>query len=67
MERLLMARDDVLFTLTLRLARFLAAKGESVNWLDVARLLLTKDREAQQAVRLKIAGDYYRYQKTDKD
>ncbi|MFZ1830288.1 MAG: type I-E CRISPR-associated protein Cse2/CasB [Candidatus Competibacteraceae bacterium] len=67
LERLLMARDDVLYTLTLRLARFLAAKGESVNWLDLARLLLTKDREAQQAVRLKIAGDYYRHQKTDKD
>lgn len=67
LERLLNARDEVLYTLMLRLARFLAAKGESVNWLDLARLLLTRDREAQQAVRLKIAGDYYRYQKTDKD
>lgn len=67
LERLLMARDDVLYTLTLRLARFLAAKGENVNWLDLANLLLTKDREAQEGVRLKIAGDYYRHQKTDKD
>lgn len=67
LERLLVAQDDVLYTLTLRLARFLAAKGESVNWLDLANLLLTKDHDKQQAVRLKIAGDYYRHQKTDKD
>lgn len=67
LERLLMARDDVLLTLTLRLVRFLAAKGESVNWLDLAKLLLTKDRDEQQTIRLKIASDYYRHQKTDKD
>ncbi|MDV7391551.1 type I-E CRISPR-associated protein Cse2/CasB, partial [Arthrospira platensis SPKY1] len=67
LERLLAAQDDVLHTLTLRLARFLAAKGESVNWLDLANLLLAKDRDKQEAARLKIARDYYRYQKPEKD
>ena len=65
LERLLAAQDDVLHTLTLRLARFLAAKGESVNWLDLANLLLAKDRDKQEAARLKIARDYYRYQKPE--
>ncbi|MCB1776421.1 MAG: type I-E CRISPR-associated protein Cse2/CasB [Candidatus Competibacteraceae bacterium] len=67
LERLLAAQDEVLYTLTLRVARFLAAKGESVNWLDLARLLLTQDREKREAVRLQIAGDYYRHQKNEKD
>lgn len=67
LERLLATQDDVLYTLTLRVARFLAAKGESVNWLDLAQLLLAQDREKREAVRLKIAGDYYRYQNNEKD
>jgi CRISPR system Cascade subunit CasB len=67
LERLLAAQDDVLYTLTLRLARFLAAKGESVNWLDLGNLLLARDRDKQEAARLKIARDYYRYQKPEKD
>lgn len=62
LERLLAAQDEVLHTLTLRVARFLAAKGESVNWLDLANLLLAQDRDKHEAVRLKIAGDYYRHQ-----
>ncbi|HCB12600.1 MAG TPA: type I-E CRISPR-associated protein Cse2/CasB [Gammaproteobacteria bacterium] len=67
LERLLAAQDDVLYTLTLRVARFLAAKGESVNWLDLAQLLLAQDRDKREAVRLKIAGDYYRHQNNEKD
>ena len=67
LERLLAAQDDVLYTLTLRVARFLAARGESVNWLDLAQLLLAQDREKREVVRLKIAGDYYRYQNNEKD
>jgi CRISPR system Cascade subunit CasB len=67
LERLLAAQDEVLYTLTLRLARFLAAQGESVNWLDLAQLLLAQDREKRETVRLKIAGDYYRHQQNEKD
>lgn len=68
LERLLAAQDDVLYTLTLRLARFLAAKGESVNWLDLARLLLTTpNTEAHEKACFQIAGDYYRHQKNEKD
>ncbi|HRX71533.1 MAG: type I-E CRISPR-associated protein Cse2/CasB [Candidatus Competibacteraceae bacterium] len=67
LERLLAAQDDVLYTLTLRVARFLAAKGESVNWLDLSQLLLAQDREKCEAVRLRIAGDYYRYYNNEKD
>lgn len=63
LERLFRAQDDILYTLTLRVARFLAAKGESVNWWDLAQLLLAKDCEKLESVRLRIAGDYYRNQK----
>lgn len=67
LERLLAAQDEVLHTLTLRVARFLAAKGDSVNWLDLAHLVLAQDREKREAIRLKIAGDYYRHQNNEKD
>ena len=59
LERLLAAEGDTLNTLLLRAARYLAAKGEAVDWTDAARLLLTAD-EGKERIRRKIAGDYYR-------
>ncbi len=60
LERLLAAKEeDVLHTLLLRAVRFLAAKNESINWVDFARLLLTKDRAKLETARLSIARDYY--------
>ena len=59
LERLLAAEGEELHTLTLRAVRFLAAKAESVNWVDLARLLLTKDKGKLENVRFKFARDYY--------
>lgn len=63
LERLLAAEGEYLHTLILRAARFLAAKAESVNWVDLARLLLTKDKGKLEKVRFKFARDYYSYSK----
>jgi CRISPR system Cascade subunit CasB len=63
LERLLAAEGEDLHTLTLRAARFLAAKAESVNWVDLARLLLTKDKGKLEKVRFKFARDYYSHLK----
>lgn len=60
MERLLDAEGETQLTLLLRAARFLAAKGAACNWTDFARLLLTTDREKQEAARQHIARDYFR-------
>ena len=59
LERLLAAEDETLHTLLLRAARFLAAKNAACNWVDFARLLLTRDPERQDAARLAIARTYY--------
>jgi CRISPR system Cascade subunit CasB len=60
LERLLAAEGDTLRTLALRAARFLATKGEAVNWMDFARLLLTTDPNKREEARLHIARDFYR-------
>jgi len=59
LERLLAAEGDTLHTLLLRAARFLAAKNESVDWTDCARLLLAEGDRHEQ-IRREIASDYYR-------
>ena len=64
LERLLAAEGDLLLTLGLRAIRFLAAKKLAVNWLDIANLLLSRAADTQEAVRLRIAGDYYKHQPT---
>jgi CRISPR type I-E/ECOLI-associated protein CasB/Cse2 len=61
LERLLAAEGDVLQTLVLRAGRFLAAKGEPINWTDFARLLLAEDSEKREKARLRIARHYYRH------
>jgi CRISPR system Cascade subunit CasB len=63
LERLLAAEGRDLQTLVLRVARFLAPKAESVNWVDLARLLITKDKGKLENVRLKFARDYYTHLK----
>ena len=60
LERLLAAEGETLRTLTLRAARFLAAKGESVNWTDFARVLLATEPAKYEEARLHIARDFYR-------
>lgn len=58
LERLLAAEGDTLLTLLLRAVRFLAAKGQAVNWLDFAYLLgLAGDPER---ARMDIARAFYR-------
>lgn len=59
LERLLAAEGEDLHTLVLRAARFLAAKAEAVNWVDLACLLLTRDKGKLENVRFKFARDYY--------
>lgn len=63
LERLLAAKGEDLHILALRAARFLAAKAESVNWVDLARLLLTKDKGKLENMRFKFARDYYTHLK----
>lgn len=60
LERLLAAEGETLHTLLLRAVRFLAAKGEAVNWMDFARLLLATDPDKREEARLHIARDFYR-------
>jgi CRISPR system Cascade subunit CasB len=70
LERLLAAEGDTLNILLLRAARFLAAKGETVDtvdWTDAARLLLTGSDAAQEQIRRGIAGDFYRHLDNNKD
>lgn len=63
LERLLAAQGEELHILVMRAVRFLAAKAESVNWVDFARLLLTRNKGKLQNVRFKFARDYYSYVK----
>jgi CRISPR system Cascade subunit CasB len=61
LERLLAAREEMLSMLILRAVRFLAARGETVNWNDFARLILGHDQETSEPARHRIARDFYRH------
>jgi CRISPR system Cascade subunit CasB len=64
LERLLAAEGETLHVLVLRAARFLAAKNDACNWVDLAYLLgLRGDSER---TRMNIARHYYRHL-TEKD
>ena len=67
LERLLAAEGDTLHTLLLRAVRFLAAKNETCNWVDFARLLLSVDSAKQEQARLATARNFYRYLPDKKD
>lgn len=40
--------------------RFLAARGETFDWVDLARLLLARTDRARDAIHRRIATDFYR-------
>lgn len=61
LERLLAAGGDTARVLVLRTARFLAAKSEPCNWIDLARLLLTRQAEGRDDLALRVARDFYTY------
>ncbi len=61
LERLLDAEPDTQRILLLRAARFLAAKGEPIDWCEFARLLFAADDEAREQQRRHIARDFYRH------
>jgi CRISPR system Cascade subunit CasB len=62
LERLLAtADDDTRLALAAAMARFVAAKGDSFDWAELARLLLTRDDEARERLHRRIATDYYRH------
>jgi CRISPR system Cascade subunit CasB len=62
LERLLAADDGQQVKLAADALRFLAARGESFDWTQVARLLLTRSDEARDAIHRRIATDFYRHQ-----
>lgn len=59
LERLLGSEDETQRTLMLRAVRFLAAKKLPVNWVDLARLLLTGEAGKREALHMSIARHYY--------
>lgn len=65
-EMLLAATGEVQETLVLRLARFLSAKGQPVDWTQLAQLLFSKEPEKADAIRMRIARDYYRVAREEK-
>jgi CRISPR system Cascade subunit CasB len=58
--RLLGGRGEGLLDLVRTTAQFLAAKGQSVDWTDAARLVLSGGRSNEETVRRRLARDYYR-------
>lgn len=60
--RLLASHGDGLFDQLLLIARFLHSKETSISWRDLGELALTDDifEEAADAIRLRLARDYYR-------
>ena len=59
LERLLQSEGDTRRTLLLRAVRFLAAKTRPFDWLDAARLLLTRNPEKREHVHRHIAREFY--------
>jgi len=57
--RLLRAHDDALLSLVRPFARQLAARGEAVDWSDMARLVLSDGRSTEEQVRQDLARGYF--------
>lgn len=57
--RLMEARGETLESLIRRLAQYLASKGQSANWVDVAWLLLQQEGDEAEKTRLNISRRYY--------
>lgn len=62
--RLLAADGDTMLALLLRLARFLRAKVQPLDWTDLAVLILSTDPAKREQSRLRIAREYYRSLRT---
>ena len=67
LERLLAAEAEARIDLFASLVRFLANKSESFDWVDAARLLLTRDPERLEAAYRRIAVAYYRHPSSHKE
>ena len=67
LSMLLAADRDVLIDLLPRLARRLFASGQAMDWWPLARLMLTVDRDPDEADRMRsrIAREYVRAQVRD--
>lgn len=62
LERLLAAPDDDMrIALAASLVRFVAAKGDAFDWVQLAQLVLTYDEDARERLHRRIATDYYRH------
>lgn len=61
LERLLAADLDLLPELTAAALRFLAAKGEGCDFVQLARLLLAREAEAREAIHRRIASAYFHH------
>lgn len=61
LERLLSAPDDLRLDLYCSLIRFLAAKGQSCDWTELAAFLLTQEPDARERLHGRIARSYYRH------
>ncbi|RME48230.1 MAG: type I-E CRISPR-associated protein Cse2/CasB [Chloroflexi bacterium] len=59
LERLLQSEGETRRILFLRAVRFLAAKTQPFDWLDGARLLLTRHTSKLERVHRQIARDFY--------
>ncbi len=60
LERLLGTEGEPRRTLVLRMVRFLAARKQPVNWLNIAGLLLITDTDKREKLHMQIATDYYK-------
>jgi CRISPR system Cascade subunit CasB len=59
LARLLRARREGLEDMLRGVARFLASKGQAVDWAPLAQLILHQDEERGEVIRRAIARDYY--------
>lgn len=59
LTRFLRARGEGLEDALLGIARFLASKGESVDWAPLAELIRYQDQTHGELIRRAIARDYY--------
>jgi CRISPR type I-E-associated protein CasB/Cse2 len=58
--RLLRGHGQVLLDALRVVAHHLASRAQPIDWTELARLVLSDGREDEQAVRRRLARDYYR-------
>lgn len=61
LERLLSSSEGPRIELFMSAVRFLAAKGDSFDWLDAAVFLLASDGSARERAHHRIAQTYFRH------